>query len=188
LTDLFRLILDTRVTDEVDLTGEVVKASVVGKRAELVKRYSKSEYQGQRLRRMVELAEECAKMPVRAPAPLPHTHQLERRLTAEIIIELVQAYRDGASTPELRQRYELGQRLSSSFCMSVVSRCGTKDLADDQVPVAAELYGIGMTLHSLASNSGSRRMPYGEYWFRQVVIHEDRQPRDASTWSSQSSQ
>ena len=46
---------------------------------------------GQRLRRMVEMAEKSMKA------------------SAETIAELAQAYRDGVGTPELRRRYGLSQ-------------------------------------------------------------------------------
>jgi hypothetical protein len=75
---------------------------------ELLKRYSKNSYQGSRLRRLVEVAERSAKLPVREVLPLPHTHRIDRRLPAETITELVHAYRNGASTPELERRYEIG--------------------------------------------------------------------------------
>ena len=72
-----------------------------------MKRYSKPVYQGRRLRRMVELAEKSAEMPAREATSLPQAQRVDRRLSPETIAELVQAYRDGASTTELRRRYEL---------------------------------------------------------------------------------
>jgi hypothetical protein len=87
---------------------------------ELMKRYSKPVYQGRWLRRIVDLAEESAKMQVREVTPLPQTQRVDRRLSAGIIAELVAAYRDGVSTPELRHRYDLTKAASSSSCMSMV--------------------------------------------------------------------
>jgi hypothetical protein len=57
-----------------------------------MKRYSNPVYQGRRLRRMVEIAEKSAKTAVRAAIPLPQTQRVDRRLSAETIAELVQAY------------------------------------------------------------------------------------------------
>jgi hypothetical protein len=74
-----------------------------------MKRYSKPEYQGSRLRRMVALAEKSVKSQVRKPASLPEVQRVDRRLSAETVAELVQAYRDGVGTPELRRRYKLSQ-------------------------------------------------------------------------------
>jgi hypothetical protein len=58
---------------------------------------------------MVEIAEKSAKTPVREAIPLPQTQRVNRRLSAVTITELVQAYRDGASTTQLRHRYDLSQ-------------------------------------------------------------------------------
>ena len=76
---------------------------------ELMKRYSKPVYQGRRLRRMVELADKSVKTPVREASPPPQVQRVDRRLSAETIAELVQDYRDGVNTPELRRRYGLSQ-------------------------------------------------------------------------------
>jgi hypothetical protein len=107
---------------------------------ELVKRYSKPEYQGKRLRRMVELVEKSVKAQVRTPEPLPQTQRVDRRLSAETITELVQVYQGGVSTTELRRRYELSQGsvIKTLHEHDVVMR--GQGLASDQVPVAAELY------------------------------------------------
>jgi hypothetical protein len=74
-----------------------------------MRRYSKPVYQGPQLRQLVELAEQSANMQVKTSTPLPTIRRLDRRLSAETITELVQAYRDGTGTPELRQRYNLSQ-------------------------------------------------------------------------------
>ena len=55
------------------------------------------------------MTEKSAKMQVREAVTLPHTQQVDRRLSAETIAEPVQAYRNGVSTTQLRQRYELSQ-------------------------------------------------------------------------------
>jgi Mor family transcriptional regulator len=58
---------------------------------------------------MVEVAEKSAKLQVREVVPLPQTQRVDRRLSAETIAELIQAYRNGASTTQLRRRYDLSQ-------------------------------------------------------------------------------
>ena len=74
---------------------------------ELLRRYSKPEYQGSRLRKMVKMVDHLAKDQVREVAPLPPVQRVDRRMSAETIAELVQAYRDGIGTPTLRRRYGL---------------------------------------------------------------------------------
>ena len=49
------------------------------------------------------------KTQVRTSSPLPEAQRIDRRLSAETIAELVQAHREGVSTPELRRRYGLSQ-------------------------------------------------------------------------------
>ena len=91
-----------------------------------MKRYSKPVYQGRRLRRMVELAEKSAEMPAREATSLPQAQRVDRRLSPETIAELVQAYRDGAST-SYGDTMNSARTASSSSCTSTVWRCGTKD-------------------------------------------------------------
>jgi hypothetical protein len=74
-----------------------------------MKRYSNPVYQGVRLQQLVELLASEAKGPFRSVTPLPPIQRVDRRLSAETIAELVQAYRDGAGTPTLRRRYKLSQ-------------------------------------------------------------------------------
>lgn len=76
---------------------------------ELLKRYSKNEYQGSRLHGLVELMDNLPEDQVRVATPLPPVQRVDRRLSGETIAELVQAYRDGAGTPTLRRRYGLSQ-------------------------------------------------------------------------------
>lgn len=121
---------------------------------ELVRRYSKLVYQGRRLRRMVDLADKSAKTPVREITPLPQTQRVDRRLSAETIAELVQAYRDGAGTPELRQRYGLSQGSVIKILRSNGVEMRGQGLADSDVSIAAELYRSGATLAKLGERFG----------------------------------
>jgi hypothetical protein len=121
---------------------------------ELMKRYSNPVYQGRRLRQIVEIAEKSAKTPVREVPPPPQVQRVDRRLTPQTITELVQDYRDGVSTPELRQRYELSQ----GSVIKILHRHGVQmrghGMTDDDLPAAAELYCRGATLAQLGKRFG----------------------------------
>lgn len=121
---------------------------------ELVRSYSKPVYQGRRLRRMVDLADKSAKTPVGEITPLPQTQRLDRRLSAETIAELVQAYRDGVGTPELRQRYGLSQGSVIKILHGKGVEMRGQGLADSDVSIAAELYRSGATLAQLGERFG----------------------------------
>jgi hypothetical protein len=119
-----------------------------------MRRYSKPEYQGPQLRQMVELAGQLANMQVKRPAPLPKMRRLDRRLSAEMIAELVQAYRDGAGTPELRQRYDLSQGSVIKILHSHGVQMRGQGLADGDIPLVANLYHSGATLARLGEQFG----------------------------------
>ncbi len=121
---------------------------------ELMKRYSNPVYQGRRLRRMVEMAERSAKMQVREASPLPQVQQVDRRLPASTIAELVQAYQDGVSTIQLRERFELSQGSVIKILHSHGVQMRNQGLADSDVAVAAELYRSGATLAQLGERFG----------------------------------
>lgn len=114
-----------------------------------MKRYSNPVYQGRRLRQMVDLVEKSAKRPFRAMVPLPQVQRVDRRLTSETIAELVEAYRDGVSTPELRQRYDFSQGSVIKILHSHGVAMRGQGLADTDVPRAALLYRNGATLAQL---------------------------------------
>jgi hypothetical protein len=119
-----------------------------------MKRYSNPVYQGRRLRRMVEIVEKSANMPVRTPETTVQMHRIDGRLSAETIAELVQAYRDGASTPALERRYGLGH----ASVISILHRHGVtmrnQGLAESDIRIAAELYRSGKTLAQLGERFG----------------------------------
>jgi hypothetical protein len=119
-----------------------------------VRRYSKPAYQGRRLRQMVELAEKPAKTPLREAIPLPRHQRVDLRLSAETIAELVQAYREGVSTTQLRQRYDLSQGsvIKILHGHGVVMR--GQGLAHENMPAAANLYRSGATLAQLGEEFG----------------------------------
>jgi hypothetical protein len=119
-----------------------------------MKRYSNPVYQGRQLRRIVEIMDESAKMPIREPVGLPQTQRLDRRLPAETIAALVQAYRDGVSTTELRRRYEIshGSVIKILHGHDVTMR--NHGLADSDVSTAAALYRGGANLAQLGERFG----------------------------------
>jgi hypothetical protein len=114
-----------------------------------MKRYSKPVYQGRRLRRMVDLTGKSAKAEVREVASLPQTQRIDRRMSAETIAELVHAYRNGASTTELRNHYDLSQGSVIRILHEHGVEMRGQGLADGDVSTAAELYRAGATLAQL---------------------------------------
>jgi hypothetical protein len=121
---------------------------------ELMKRYSKPVYQGRRLRRMVEMTEKSADMQVRKAVAIPQMQRVDRRLSAEMIAELVQTYRDGASTTHLRQRYDLSQGSVIKILHEHGVEMRGQGLAEDDVPMAAALYRSGKTLAQVGDRFG----------------------------------
>jgi hypothetical protein len=119
-----------------------------------MKRYSNPVYRGSRLRRMVDQVEKSLKMPVREVISLPQTQRVDRRLSAESIAELVQAYRDGVGTPELRRLYDLSQGSVIKILHERGVQMRNQGLADDDVAAAAELYRGGATLAQLGERFG----------------------------------
>jgi hypothetical protein len=103
---------------------------------------------------MAELVEESAETPVRTREPLPQVQRVDRRLSSETIAELVQTYRDGASTTQLRHQYELGQ----GSVIKILHKHGVvmrnQGLGDDDLAVAATLYRDGQTLAQLGLRFG----------------------------------
>ena len=121
---------------------------------ELLKHYSKPLYQGRRLRQLVEMAEKSMKTPVRAVSPLPQVQRVDRRLTPQTIAELAQSYRDGASTTDLRHRYELSQGTVIKILHGHDAEMRGQGGADSDVPTAAKLYRDGKTLAQLGQRFG----------------------------------
>jgi hypothetical protein len=121
---------------------------------ELMKRYSNPVYQGRRLRRMVEMAEKSVKTPVRGVSLSPQVQRIDRRLSAKTVAELVEAYRDGVGTPELRQRYKLSQGSVIKILHSHGVQMRGQGLAASNVAAAAEQYCGGVTLAQLGERFG----------------------------------
>jgi lambda repressor-like predicted transcriptional regulator len=116
----------------------------------LMRRYSKPVYQGPQLRQTVEMVEKSEKTQVRRSHPLPQVRRVYRRLSAETITELVQAYRDGAPTTELRQHYDLSQGSIIKILHEHGVAMRRQGLTDHDAARAAKLYRSGATLAQLS--------------------------------------
>jgi hypothetical protein len=79
---------------------------------------------------------------------------VDRRLSAEAIAELVQAYRDGASTTHLRQRYDLSQGSVIKILREHGVEMRGQGLAYGDISAAAKLYSSGATLAQLGEQFG----------------------------------
>lgn len=121
---------------------------------ELTGRYSKPAYQGSRIRETVELVEKLAKTQVRELVALPQVSRVDRRLSPDTIAELVQAYQDGVSTPELRRRYDLSQGSVIKILHSHGVEMRNQGLDSEDTATAADLYRGGATLAQLGERFG----------------------------------
>lgn len=121
---------------------------------ERVRHYSKPVYQGKWLQRMVEVAEKSAKMPIRPPEPATPVQKVDRRLSPAQIAELVQAYRDGDGTPELRRRYSLSQGSVLKILHSHDVTMRRQGLTGEQIANATDLYGAGQSLAKIGIKLG----------------------------------
>lgn len=103
---------------------------------------------------MGELAEKSAEATVRTRETFPQMQRVDRRLSAQTIAELVQAYPDGASTAELRHRYDLSQGSVIKILHEHGVEMRGQGIADSDVPAAAEMCGSGATLAQLGEQIG----------------------------------
>jgi hypothetical protein len=103
---------------------------------------------------LVDLVEKSVSTQVRETAPLPVIQRVDRRLSAATITELVQAYQDGASTTQLRHRYEVGQGSVIRILHHHGVQMRNQGLVDGEVATAADLYHRGATLAQLGDQFG----------------------------------
>jgi transposase-like protein len=103
---------------------------------------------------MVELAEKSANTQVKRPTPLPTMRRLDRRLSDDMITEMVQAYCDGAATTELRQRYDLSQGSVIKILHEHGVAMRRQGLTNHDAAAAAKLYRSGATLAELSEQFG----------------------------------
>lgn len=98
--------------------------------------------------------EKLAGQPAREPVDLPPTHRLDQRLSDELIAELVQAYGDGATTAELRQRYGLSQGSVLKLLRDHGVTLRWQGLSKTDKSTAIELYRDGASLAQLGARFG----------------------------------
>ena len=91
----------------------------------------------------------------------PQAQRVDRRLSPDTIAELVQAYRDGASTTELRRHYELSQGSVIKLLHENSVAMRNQGLVGGDVATATELYQSGATLAQLGERFSARWMALG---------------------------
>lgn len=79
---------------------------------------------------------------------------VSRRLSAETIAELVQAYRDGVGTPEFRRRCQLSQGSVLRLLKTHGVAMRRQGLPDHDLPVATKLYEGGASLSEIGDRYG----------------------------------
>ncbi|MFB8276988.1 helix-turn-helix domain-containing protein [Nocardia colli] len=81
--------------------------------------------------------------------------RLDRRLSSDIVAELVKAYRDGISTIQLCEQHQL----SKGGLLKILREQGVKmrkqPLSEAQIKQAARLYAEGQSLRAVATELGS---------------------------------
>ncbi|WP_433578570.1 helix-turn-helix domain-containing protein [Nocardia brasiliensis] len=96
-----------------------------------------------------------ARQPTVADSSTLRPRRLDRRLSADTIAELVDAYEAGAPTPELCARYGL----SKGGILKLLREAGVKmrkqPLSEAQIRQAARLYAEGYSLRAVAAELGS---------------------------------
>lgn len=97
------------------------------------------------------MMEKLAGQPARKPVTPPPIHRLDQRLSDKLIAELVRAYGDGATTAELRQRYELSQGSVLKLLREHGVAMRWQGLNESDKAVVAELYRDGATLAQLGA-------------------------------------
>ena len=86
---------------------------------------------------------------------------MDRRLSPDTIAELVQAYRDGASTTELRRHYELSQGSVIKLLHEHSVAMRNQGPVGGDVATATQLYQSGATLAQLGERFSARWMALG---------------------------
>jgi hypothetical protein len=129
-----------------------------------MRRYSNPVYQGSLLRQMVEMAEKLVKTQVREASAPPQIRRLDRRLSADMIAELVQAYRDGTATTELRRRYDLSQGSVIKILHDHGVAMRRQGLNEQDAATATMLYRSGATEGDPFSGPVAMRLGVGGSW------------------------
>lgn len=97
------------------------------------------------------MVRKSADLPVREAVPLPRQRRIDHRLSAAVVAELVQTYRDGAPTTELLQRYDLSKGSIIKLLHAHGVQMRRQGLSDADKTTAASLYRDGATLAQLGA-------------------------------------
>jgi len=122
---------------------------------EVVRRYSRQPHLWRTSKRLLKLLTEAnvARRTERV-RPVPHVHKLGQRLCEEQVQQLVKDYQAGATSTELRARYNLGK----GSVLKILSEAGVemrrRPLTDDDVAVLVERYLSGLTIREIAAEIG----------------------------------
>jgi DNA-directed RNA polymerase specialized sigma24 family protein len=116
---------------------------------EVLGRYSNHADQGERI------AEALGTAPEHAKAPKPRTQKrVRRRLTDADATDLAEAYKNGATTYELAERFGIYRdRVSLILEQHVVPR-RMQSLTAEQIQQAVALYGHGLSIEKVAHEIG----------------------------------
>ncbi|MDE1674847.1 helix-turn-helix domain-containing protein [Nocardia gipuzkoensis] len=87
--------------------------------------------------------------------------RLDRRLSPAEIAELVDAYRGGTATTELRKRYELSQGGLLKILKQHDVKMRYQPMTDDEIDWAVRLYSEGQSFNSIARRLGKSK---GSVW------------------------
>ncbi|WP_338773072.1 helix-turn-helix domain-containing protein [Nocardia vulneris] len=96
-----------------------------------------------------------SRRPSAAEGSVPRPRQLDRRLSAETIIELVEAYQAEATTTQLCEQYRLSKGGLLKILRKHRVRMRKQPLNDAQIGQAARLYAEGYSLRAVAAELGS---------------------------------
>ncbi|MBH0781876.1 helix-turn-helix domain-containing protein [Nocardia bovistercoris] len=120
----------------------------------LIRKYSNQDTLT-RFSQAVEQAKANRRKPGKKPQVTP-TFKVTRRLSADTIAELVEAYRRGTSTLELQKRYHLGKgTVLKLLADQGVPMRQQQHLTESQIDKAVEQYQAGDSLATVAKQVGS---------------------------------
>lgn len=112
-------------------------------------RFYSNGWYAQGLRKAIEVLEAPERRQPATTDEKPQARHLNRRLSPETISEIANAYRGGATSPELCRRY----CLSKSGVLKLLADQGVvmrpRGLTDEQADLAVRLYGEGHSLKAI---------------------------------------
>ncbi|WP_079628873.1 helix-turn-helix domain-containing protein [Mycobacteroides abscessus] len=115
---------------------------------------SYSKYQFMQLGRVIERVEAAPQRRRSAGSPATVVHRVDRRLSAETIAELVAAFENGASVPDLARQYEVSKRALRKLLRDQGMQMRKQPLSDNEVELAMNLYADGLSLREIGGQLG----------------------------------